>query len=215
MAVLRYRFVIFDFDGTLADTLGWAARQMPAIAARYGTRQIDPDEYDHIRTLTPDELLSYLEIPGWKMPLIMWEMRRRMRRETGTGTLTLFPGIAGVLLELANAGVQLAVLSSNAERNIRAVLGPESEPLIGQYLCGVSFFGKKGKLKKLLGRTASDPVDVLFIGDELRDLQAAKAAGVAFGAASWGLNSKETFARHSPFRIFTKPEEISLEVLSG
>jgi len=213
MADLRYRFVIFDFDGTLADTLGWAARQMPAIAARYGTRQVDPDEYDHVRTLAPDELLSYLEIPGWKMPLIMWEMRRRMRRETAT--LKLFPGIPGVLLELANAGVQQAVLSSNAERNIRAVLGPESEPLIGQYLCGVSFFGKKGKLKKLLGRAVADPAEVLFIGDELRDLQAAKAAGVTFGAASWGLNSKETFARHSPFRIFTKPKEITLEVLSG
>ena len=213
MADLKYRFVIFDFDGTLANTLWWAARQMPAIAARYGTRQVDPDEYDHIRTLSPDALLSYLNIPRWKMPLIMWEMRRRMRRETGT--LFLFPGIAGVLLELANAGVQLAVLSSNAERNIRAVLGPQSEPLISHYLCGVSFFGKKGKLEKLLGRAAADPADVLFIGDELRDLEAAKAAGVAFGAASWGLNSKETFARHSPFRIFTRPEEISREVLSG
>jgi len=68
MADLKYRFVIFDFDGTLANTLWWAARQMPAIAARYGTRQIDPEEYDHIRTLTPDALLSYLKSPPGKCP---------------------------------------------------------------------------------------------------------------------------------------------------
>lgn len=60
---LKFRFVIFDFDGTLADTLGWVASQMPDIASRYGSRSLDPPDYDHIRVLPPDELLSYGDTP--------------------------------------------------------------------------------------------------------------------------------------------------------
>ncbi len=211
--IVRFRVVVFDFDGTLADTLGWAANQMPGISARYRTRNVEPEEYDHIRALPPKELLSYLEISTWKMPLIMWELRRKMRRDTAR--LELFPGIAGVLLDMANRGIRLAVLSSNAEKNIRAVLGPELEPLFSHYQCGASFFGKKGKLQRLLDKADADHRDVMYVGDELRDLEAAEAVGVAFGAACWGLNSKETFERYTPFGIFTQPGDIGSAVISG
>jgi len=207
------RLIIFDFDGTLADTLGWAAGEMTRIAATYRTRDIGPDEHDRLRTLHPSEIIDALGISSWKLPLITWDMRRSMRRDIDR--LKLFPGIAGALRTLSDAGADLAILSSNSERNVRSVLGSDLALLIRHYQCGVSFFGKAGKLKRLLRKTGTDPADACFIGDELRDLEAARAAGIAFGAVSWGLNSKETFERQSPVWVFTRPEEICPEGLAG
>lgn len=143
----------------------------------------------------------------------MWELRRNMRGDASK--LSLLPGMTEVLRELANAGIRLAILSSNAESNVRSILDPEQEPLIGYYQCGVSFSGKTGNLKGLLRRAGAEPADTLYIGDEIRDLEAAVAAGVGFGAASWGLNSREIFEGYGPVSIYERPEDISRDLLPG
>ena len=210
---MKYRLVIFDFDGTLADTLGWVASQMPDIAARYGTRNLDPADYDQIRALPSGELLSYLAIPRSKLPLIMLELRRNMRGDVSN--LRLFTGMAEVLSELTDSGIRLAILSSNAERNVREILGPKQELLIGHYQCGVSFSGKTGKLKGLLRKAGVEKAEAFFIGDELRDVEAAVAAGVAFGVVTWGLNNREVFERYSSLSIYERPEDIARDLLAG
>lgn len=128
--------------------------------------------------------------------------------------LQLFPGMSDVLKALSDAGVRLAILSSNASKNIHTVLGPEMQSLFHYYQCGVTFSGKESKRNRLLKKTRAKPHETMFIGDELRDLEAAQAAAVHFGAASWGLNSKETFEKYDLFLVFERPEDISHQILS-
>ena len=122
-------------------------------------------------------------------------------------------GAGETLRRLHTGGVAIAVVSSNAEANVRRVLGPEHAVLIGRYECGAALFGKAARFRRVLLRFGVAPADALCIGDEVRDVLAARAAGVAFGAVSWGYAAPEVLRAHGAAAVFGTMEEIAAEVL--
>ncbi len=203
---MNYKLVIFDFDGTLADTLPWFAGLLNEIADRYGFKRVEPHEYDTLRGFTPKEISEYLGVPLWKAPLIGADLRRRMAHDIDR--ISLYPGMEQALRELWDGGATLAVVSSNAETNVRTVLGREIAALIDDYECGVSLFGKAPKLRKVIDHTGVGRDETIYIGDEIRDLEAARLAGIAFGAVTWGYNSASALEAHGPDVILAAVDEL-------
>lgn len=204
---MKYRLVIFDSDGTLADTLPWMRSQFNELAVEHGFRRVEPHEYEHFRDLQGMALLRELGLPLWKLPRVVSAMRRRMAEHTGE--FTLFPGISEVLERLTRAGVQLAMVSSNSRVNVERVLGAENVKRMARLNCGVSMFGKAAQLRQVTRQCGVPREQVIYIGDELRDGAAATQAGIAFGAVTWGQHSEETLRAQHPAEIFTTPNEIA------
>jgi phosphoglycolate phosphatase len=203
---LKYRLAIFDSDGTLADTLPWARSIFNELAEEHSFKRVEPHEYERFRDLPGGALLRELGLPLWKLPRVVSSMRRRMAKHTGK--FSLFPGISDVLRDLRIAGVHLAIVSSNSRENVEHVLGLENAKLIRHFACGVSMFGKAAKLRQVLRRSAIQPQHAIYIGDELRDAEAAGKAGIAFGAVTWGQHSAEALRAQSPAEIFSTAREI-------
>lgn len=204
--VVKYKVVIFDFDGTLADTFPWFAGVINEVAQRYHFKHIEPDEYETMRGLDAHGVLKYLSVPLWKMPLIANCMRSLMTRDIDQ--IVLFDGIDEVLRRLSHSGTMLAVVSSNSHENICRVLGSELAASIAHYECGVSMFGKETKLRKILKRSGVTPDEAIYIGDEIRDSQAARKVGLAFGGASWGYTTKESLLAHAPSDVLDGVDDI-------
>jgi phosphoglycolate phosphatase len=81
--------------------------------------------------------------------------------------------------------------------------------LIEHYNCGASIFGKAPRLKAMVRRSGIDPRNVIYVGDEVRDAEAARKAGISFGAVSWGLHRLETLCSQNPREIFVTPSELA------
>jgi phosphoglycolate phosphatase len=209
---LAYRLLIFDFDGTLADSFPVFLIYMQEAIEHFGLRKIDPADLETLRGLSAREMIRYFGLPFWKVPVMARHMRERMKTEIGR--VQLFPMIATMLQRLVEKGAVLAIVSSNSEENIRAVLGPEKARLISVYACGASLFGKAAKFRKVLKITRIPASHALTIGDEIRDSDAAREAGIAFGAVSWGYTHVEALRAHSPAVVFRDPEEI-IEMVAG
>jgi phosphoglycolate phosphatase len=126
-----------------------------------------------------------------------------------TGEFSLFPGISEVLHRLAAGGVQLAIVSTNSRENVERVLGVNKARLIAQFACGVSMFGKAAKLRQVIRRSAVQRSLAIYIGDEIRDAEAAGKAGIAFGAVTWGQHRQEILRRQNPAEMFTTVQEIA------
>jgi phosphoglycolate phosphatase len=208
---MRYRLVIFDFDGTLADSFPWFVATINTVADRYGFRRIEEGELDLLRGYSAREMVRHLGIPSWKLPLIAGHIRKLKARDRGA--IGLFPGVGALLRQLAEGGVVLAIVSSNAEENVRQILGPELAPLIRHYACGASLFGKAAGFKKVLRMCSIRPGEALCVGDELRDLEAAREAGIPFGAVTWGYTTAEALGAHGPQILFTRVEEVAEAVV--
>jgi phosphoglycolate phosphatase len=203
---VSYRLAIFDFDGTLADSLPWFQRVLGVIADEFGLRQVGPKERQVLRGCHPREALARMGMPLWQVPRITRRLRQLKALEAHC--LPLFPGVAELLRDLAQLGVPRAIVSSDDEANIRSTLGREHAPLIDHYACGAGLFGKPPLLRKVLRHYRLDPTEALYIGDELRDAEAARAVGIAFGAVTWGYTPPEAMRAQSPARLFTSMADI-------
>lgn len=203
----RYKLVIFDFDGTLADSFPWFLGALNQVAGRYRFRKVEAHEVDTLRGYSGRQLLAHFRVPFWKMPFIARHMRALAARSTDT--IRLFSGVDELLRELSDQGVELAIVSSNAEENIRAVLGPERAALIRYYECGTSLFGKAARFRRVLQRSGVRPGEALCIGDEIRDLEAARAVGIPSGAVSWGYATPEALKAHAPAKVFERVGDIA------
>jgi phosphoglycolate phosphatase len=203
---MPYKLAIFDFDGTLADSYSWFLRVANEAAERYGFLRIDDSNREMLRGQDARQIIRHLRLPAWKAPLVARFMRRRMHIDAGD--IPLYAGTERALEELARRGVQLAIVSSNSEQNIRRILGPRLAGLIQHYGCGASLFGKPRLLRRVLRTAGVQPGDALCIGDEIRDLRAAHAVGIPFGAVAWGYTRVEALAAHAPAEMFSTVDEI-------
>lgn len=212
MSERPYRLVVFDFDGTLADSFPWFAGVINGVADRYGFARIAAHETETLRGMDARGIVRHLGIPAWKLPLITRHMHRLAARDIAA--IRLFPGVPDLLADLDGAALRLGIASSNREATIRRALGPEARRFT-HYACGAALFGKARRLRALIRDAGVAPSDTLYVGDEIRDHQAASEAGCAFGAVTWGYTRADALAARGPAHVFADPGAIARAIVSG
>jgi phosphoglycolate phosphatase len=203
---MPYKLVLFDLDGTLSDSFPWFLRIVNAAADKHGFRRIEPHEIEEVRGKGAREIVKFFQVPAWKLPIIARDMRR-MKSEH-LDTIPLFAGVDRLLQALAVKGVAAAMVSSDSEENVRRALGPANARLISYYACGASIFGKAKKFRRVLTMSGIAAKDAICIGDEVRDIEAARKAGLAFGAVSWGYATPQALATLSPEEMFDSMDDM-------
>ena len=197
--------VIFDLDGTLVDSFPWFLRTINDVADRFGFRRVRDDEVEALRHAGTREILARLEVPLWKLPAIARHMRR-LKSEQTSG-IALFDGVDAMLRTLSEAGLRLALVSSDSEANARAKLGAAAA-LFSHFDCSASIFGKPAKFRRILARAGVAPAEAIAIGDETRDIEAARAAGIACGAVTWGYAAPNALKALGPDLVFERMDDI-------
>ncbi len=203
---MKYRLIIFDSDGTLADTLPWMRSIFNELAEQHGFKKVEPRDYEEYRDLHGMELMRAMELPLWKLPRVVSAMRSRMAEYPGH--LSLFAGMDETLRGLGASGITLAIVSSNSRANVERVLGPETAALFTRFECGVSMFGKAARIRAVVRALDFSPAQTLYVGDEVRDAEASRKAGVAFGAVAWGQHSEKALRAQNPAEFFTHVNEL-------
>ena len=204
---INYKLAIFDFDGTLADSFPWFLSVFDEVADRFEFKRIQRHEIARVRGLGSRRILTHFGVSRWKLPRIAAHMRRLAARDARS--IRLFPGADRLLKRLADRGITIAIVSSNSEENIRLVLGPRNAALVTYYGCGASLFGKRSKIRRVIRASRVDRGEVICIGDEIRDAEAAHAEKIAFGAVAWGYASLETLEAQKPEHVFEAIEDIA------
>lgn len=200
--------VIFDLDGTLVDSFGLFISIYNSLVGRYRLKPLSLDEAERLRQSSPCEIMARVGLPYRKLPWIARDFMSLMgqrRQETA-----LFGGIGRVLHELHGRGVRLAVVSSNSLENCRRMLGDDIGGLMDWIEGGASLFGKHRRIRRVLAILGVQPGRAIYVGDQLPDADAARAAGVAFGAVSWGYGAPEALARQRPDITFARVEDQGL-----
>jgi phosphoglycolate phosphatase len=118
-----------------------------------------------------------------------------------------------MLKSLNVGGVRLALVTSDGEANARRQLGDANAALFSDFACGASLFGKAAKFRRVVRRAGADPASVIAIGDEVRDMEAARAAGLGFGAVTWGYAAPEKLRALEPDLVFERMEDISASLI--
>jgi len=198
--------VIFDFDGTLSDSGQWFLSIVDDLAERFRFRSVHPDEVEGLRKRTTREVIDHLGISRWKLPLIARHVRARFGRHTDQ--IHLFDGVRDMLRTIDEAKVRMFVCSSNSEANVRAILGAEDSARIERFFCGSGLFGKVRKFRQAIKASGLPTGAILSIGDETRDIDAARAVGIGAGAVLWGYANPEMLLAMKPDATFAAPQDV-------
>src|SRR5687768_5032104 len=121
---MRFKLALFDFDGTLADSALWFLNEINQIAEELKLRRIEESDFEKLRGYSTEQVMKFLRLPRWKLPILLNRMRKAAARDDSD--IKLFPGIESMLAHLQKRDITLGVVSSNAEGNIRRILGSES-----------------------------------------------------------------------------------------
>lgn len=201
-----YRLAIFDFDGTLADSARWMRGALNDVARLYRFNVLEDHEFEELRGKDTRAVLQHLGVATWKLPFVARHMRRLVARDAHL--IAPFPGVQDLLRDLHERGVLLAIVTSNAEENVRAILGPRTASRIRYYACGAGLFGKRAKFREVLRRSGIAPERAIAIGDETRDIAAAVAERIHAGSVTWGYATADLLRAHRPTEVFDTVEEL-------
>lgn len=203
--------VIFDFDGTIADTMLPMIKIFNKYASKYGYRKVEDEEITTLMDRRPMEILRHLRVSMFKLPLVI----RKIRSDLNSQIMQLKPTVdyKQVLTELKQRGCVLVILTSNSRTNVYKFLENNDMNLFDFVYSGRSLFGK-AKLLKRIKRKWGTVSRLYYVADEIRDIEAAKSAGIHSVAVSWGFNSVGVLKKEEPNFVATNPEDL-VKIITG
>ena len=203
--------VIFDFDGTVADSFAESLLSYNRVAPRLRLRTVAEAEIPELRRLGAGELIVALGIPMWKLPRLMITVRADlMDHFDAVGPV---PGIGEALHELRQAGYRLAIVTSNSQANVRGFLARHGLDLFPTVVAGASIFGKSRRLRRLLKAAQVGGSAAVYIGDTSPDIRAAREAGTAAVAVTWGFSARAPLAAENPDAVVESTSELAATIL--
>jgi len=189
---MKITTLIFDFDGTLADTRDIAVNELRRVKG--DTYPIDAAAIEKLRGMTAREVFKALDIHWWELPRIAIMGRKAVREQIDT--VAAYPGIAKALQRLKDLNITMIIASSNSNRNIDIFLEKNKlTSFFSHVYGGAGIFDKAGVIRKIMRKDGLSPEECCYIGDEVRDVDAARRAGVRSAAVTWGYNNRAALER--------------------
>lgn len=204
---MTVELIIFDFDGTIANTFDAIVQITNRLATQFGYQPTNRDEIAQLQNLSSRRIIEISGVSIFKLPFLVRKVKAELQNEMQT--VEAFPGIKVALTELKRRGYKLAIISSNSRDNIGIFLtNNELEDLFDYIYTGAKLFGKSKIINRLLKQENILPETVIYVGDETRDMEAAIQSQVRAIAVSWGFNSPEVLAAQNPNFLIQHPGEL-------
>ena len=196
--------IIFDFDGTLVNSLPVAIEIYYELVPQ--APRVTEQDIKRLRKLPAREIIKQLQVPLHKVPGLLMKGRAALAKRMDE--IKLFDGVTDVI-DSKDEQTRFFIMSSNSETNVRRTLRANSiEDVFEAVDGGVGLFSKASALKKLIKAHRLDKSDTYYIGDETRDIEAAKKIGLKCVAVTWGYNDAKILATYKPDFIANTPAEL-------
>jgi len=194
--------IIFDFDGTLADSLKMGLKIVNELSEKYNYKKIK--NYKKLKDKNAKYIITkVLGLSKVKLPFYVNDVKKRLNKQIKN--VKIFKGIPSLMKKLSK-NYTIGILSSNSKENVKFVL--EKNKISYDFIMPTSIFGKYKVIKKLIDKNKLNRSEVVYVGDEIRDIKACKRLGIKIISVSWGYNSKKALKKHKPDYLVDKPKEI-------
>ncbi len=200
------KVIVFDFDGTIADTIPVSITILKKLATKYYHKTVDEKLIQEFRDKSIPEIFKELDISIIKLPFIARKARRELNKEIAS--LKPIKGISELLEQLKKQGQILGIVSSNSKESITKFLESNNLKVFDFIYTNSRIFGKANSLKKLLRRNKWSAASAIYIGDEIRDIEAARKAGIKIISVTWGVNTQDKLSSYNPDFLVKSPGEL-------
>ncbi|PYG86666.1 phosphoglycolate phosphatase [Ruminiclostridium sufflavum DSM 19573] len=199
--------IIFDFDGTLVNSLDIFIKIGNQMAEKYNMQPVSREKIKELMMLPMKKRIQILKLPKIKLPKIGFEVLHKFNEYAAKAEP--FEGIKEMLENLHKEGYGLNIVSSNTLDNINAFLKENQLSMFKNMQSSRGLFDKHVTIGKLISRLDVKKEEVIYVGDEYRDVEACKKIGIRVISVLWGFDPKELLEKAEPDFIVSAPGEIS------
>jgi phosphoglycolate phosphatase len=210
---MAIKLIIFDFDGTIADTYDAIVEIANRLLGKFGYQPLTNEELEQLKNLSSREIVNSAKISPLKLFCLLKSLHRELNKEIET--FKTLQGIENYLWELHNKGYQLGIITSNHRNNVLIFLKNNHLDSVFNFIySGTNIFGKDKIINKVIKQNKLNHNEVIYVGDETRDVNSAKKSKVKVIAVGWGFNSPSVLARYQPDFLIHHPQEL-IQVIEG
>lgn len=199
--------IIFDFDGTIADSFDTILKISNRLALEFGLKPVSVEDVKEFQNLSPREVIRRTNIPIYKLPYFLRRLQTELNHEITT--IKPFPGIREALIRLQTDGYSLGIITSNSHDNVNLFIRQYQMRHLFRFVrTGVTLFGKARVINQTLNEYMLSRKSTIYVGDETRDVEAARKTQIKVVSVGWGFNSWQALANVRPDAIVQEPEAL-------
>ncbi|MHB8062694.1 MAG: HAD-IA family hydrolase [Ruminiclostridium sp.] len=198
--------IIFDLDGTLVDSLEIFIKIGNEMAEKYGYKSLNEEKITELFRLPMKKRIESLKIPIYKLPKMGIEALSAYNAYAAQ--VKPIEGVKEMLECLHKKGLRLNIISSNSLHNINTFLNANELDFFDNIQSSKGLFGKHITIGKLISKLGVKKEQVIYIGDEQRDVEACKKIGIKVISVLWGFDSLDLIEKSNPDFIVANPKEI-------
>jgi len=199
--------IIFDFDGTIADTFTSLVDIVNHLASEFDYPPLNQTEVLRLTNLSSREIIKESPVGLHKVPFFLRKIKKELNKKIAD--LQPFPQIKETLQELKHEGYILGIITSNLESNVVDFLLNNDLNIYFDFLYSTNtLFGKHRTINKVMKKHKLLPENTIYVGDETRDIESAKKSNIKVVAVSWGFNSSHVLENYSPDFMIHSPQEL-------
>ena len=198
--------IIFDFDGTLADSIGLGYDLVNSYADEMGYIQVSREKG---MGLSVPQIMKEAHIRFYELPKLVLFFRKKLAENSDK--IKMIDGVMELLTKLRDQGYKLGIITSNSADCVSHFLKKYNiEDFFSYIRTDVSMFGKPRVLKqtkKLLKK------NFVYVGDELRDVEACRKIKIPLVSVPWGFNSADVLEKANP-GLVARDSEAALSLIN-
>ncbi len=188
--------VIFDFDGTLADTEQWSLDIYNELAVKYNYKSYTLSEFEEMKKLPLSKIISMIDIPYTKIFVLLKEGQKILKKHIND-VQAFNDDLKNVLIKIKELTGTIGIISSNTKKNIRRFCKNKDIENMNFFFSS-PLFAKEIKIFRIINKYRLKPDEVLYVGDEVRDVESSRKAGIKIAAATWGYNNRSLLEKSNP-----------------
>lgn len=203
------KIVIFDFDGTIADTEQWTLDIYNELATKYGYKTYTIREMEEMKKMHLSKLLTVPDIPYSKVFILLKEGQSILKKNINN-VRAFTEDLKKILMQIRELTGTIGIISSNTKKNIRRFC--KNKDIEMDFIISSPLFTKEIKINRIINKYRVKPEEILYVGDEVRDIESSQKAGVKIASATWGYNDKELLSESNPDYLIDSISEL-IEIL--
>ncbi|MGZ8174422.1 MULTISPECIES: HAD family hydrolase [Methylobacter] len=214
----KFDLIIFDWDGTLIDSIDWIVHCLQTAGKHCGCDIPEPQAAKDVIGLSITNACAKL-FPGVDQETLTQltdcYQQTYLSRQLDRGDL--FPGVYDMLVELKQAGYQLAVATGKTRAGLQEALqATDTEALFCITRCSDETASKPDPLMlhQIMQHIQAANERSLMVGDSTHDLQMAMNAQISSIAVSCGAHPEDILQRYNPLMCLQQPAEL-LNIIRG
>lgn len=203
---MKYKYVLFDFDGTIADTEDVNFDIFQQLASKHNIRKIDKEEIPFLKKMSASQVMKDLNVKAYRLPLML-RQGKKILKENIVNINFCKDNTVEVIKELKNQGLVVGIITTNSKQNVKKFLKYHDAEVFDIVL-SASMFGKESKFRKIMKKNKLTSRDILYVGDEIRDIFSAHKCNIDIASVSWGYNDKESLLENNPNYLIDEIEDL-------